>query len=105
MLRKNMQILITSGILLALSLGTIKPILAQNNTTSEIPDKPSYEKNIGNGMKVEVDSTGGGIRLENGIRVGVERIPTGEPRIEKRGDTTIVDTNPKDTGIGINVRF
>lgn len=105
MLRKNIPLLITSGILLGLSIGTTKPTLAQSNRSNEIPNKPLYERNIGNGKKVEVDSTGSGIRFKNGIRVGVERIETGKPQIDRRGNTTIVDKNPKNTGIGINYRF
>jgi hypothetical protein len=71
----------------------------------QIPNKPFYEKNMGNGRRLEADSTGGGVRFKNGIRVGVEKIPTGKPNIERRGNTTIIDNNPTNTGVGINYRF
>ncbi|MEL6578670.1 MAG: hypothetical protein AAFQ14_02870 [Cyanobacteria bacterium J06621_12] len=103
MLRKNVLILIAFGVLLNLSLEATKPVLAQNQS-SEIPDKPIYERNMGNGRKFEIDSTGGGVRFQNGIRVGIERIPT-EPTIERRGNTTIVERDPRNTGIGLNYRL
>ena len=75
------------------------------NTLNEILVQPLYEQNLGNGKKLEIDSTGAGIRFDNGIRIGVERLPTGKPQIDRIGKTTIVDHNPKTTGIGIEYRF
>jgi hypothetical protein len=105
MSKKRVLTLFTSGMLICLSLGVAKQALAQNNRSNQIPNKPFYERNIGNGRRLEADSTGGGVRFKNGIRVGVERIPVGKPKIERRGNTTIIDNNPTNTGVGINYRF
>ena len=78
------------------------PLKKDRTTTS---GKPFYQRNIGEVGKIEIDSTGGGIRFKNGVRFGVERIETGKPEVYRRGNTTIIDSNPKKTGIGINYKF
>jgi hypothetical protein len=64
---------------------------------------PRFERNIGSGRKIEIDRTGGGIRFDNGVRVGIESFRDNGPKVEQRGNATIVDREPKKVGVGFRI--